>query len=96
MKKQKVKKLPVVDKDDRIIGMYVWNDIKQDHRKRDTFSLDEDGHFLVGAAIGLGMEDMARVELLVQRMYASYLVNVCRWLQNIGNGFFSRCLQTCS
>jgi len=65
MKRQRVKKLPVVDKDDRIIGMYVWNDIKQDHRKRDTFSLDEGGNFLVGAAIGLGIEDMGRVELLV-------------------------------
>src|SRR5215831_4604555 len=46
--------------------MWVWNDVKQDQRKRDLFSLDEEGHFLVGAAIGLGKEEMQRANLLVQ------------------------------
>jgi len=40
--------------------------VKQDQRKRDLFSLDEEGHFLVGAAIGLGNDDLHRAELLVQ------------------------------
>jgi IMP dehydrogenase len=52
MQKEKVKKLPVVASDDRLLGMYVWNDVKNDNEKRDFFSLDSDGHFLVGAAIG--------------------------------------------
>jgi len=39
--------------------------MKQDHRKRDLFSLDSEGHFLVGAAIGLGADDLHRSELLV-------------------------------
>eukprot|EP01097_Dermamoeba_algensis_P003964 TRINITY_DN2666_c0_g1_i2.p1 TRINITY_DN2666_c0_g1~~TRINITY_DN2666_c0_g1_i2.p1 ORF type:complete len:550 (-),score=135.62 TRINITY_DN2666_c0_g1_i2:176-1825(-) len=65
MKDQKVKKLPVVDKDDRLVGMYVWNDVKNDQRKRDLFSLDQKGNFLVGAAIGLGPEDLVRAKLLV-------------------------------
>lgn len=59
MKEQRVKKLPVVTKDDVLIGMYVWyvfvrkfltilrNDMKQDHHKRNLFSLDSEGHFLV-------------------------------------------------
>jgi IMP dehydrogenase len=66
MKDQKVKKLPIVDKDDMLKGMYIWTDVKKDKKKRDLFSLDEEGHFLVGAAIGLGKEDMHRAELLVQ------------------------------
>jgi len=66
MKESKVKKLPVVKEDDILIGMYVWNDVKQDKKKRDTFSLDDEGHFLVGAAIGLGPDDMHRIQLLVE------------------------------
>jgi len=66
MKESKVKKLPIVKKDDTLIGMYVWSDVKQDQRKRDYFSLDDEGHFLVGAAIGLGPEEMHRVDLLMK------------------------------
>jgi IMP dehydrogenase len=66
MKKQKVKKLPVVSASEVLVGMYVWNDVKRDQKKRDSFSLDSDGHFLVGAAIGLGKDDIPRSELLVQ------------------------------
>jgi IMP dehydrogenase len=66
MKDQKVKKLPIVDKDDKLVGLYIWTDVKKDKKKRDLFSLDEEGHFLVGAAIGLGSNDMRRAELLVE------------------------------
>lgn len=66
MSKQKVKKLPIVNKDGILEGMYVWGDVKNDHRKRTRFSLDEDGHFLVGAAIGVGEEGLRRAALLVE------------------------------
>ncbi|PRP81444.1 inosine 5'-monophosphate dehydrogenase, partial [Planoprotostelium fungivorum] len=66
MQTQRVKKLPIVSSTGVLIGMYVWNDVKQDQRKRDFFSLDNEGHFLVGAAISLGQEDMHRADLLVQ------------------------------
>jgi len=65
MKEKRIKKLLVVDSADKLKGMFVWNDVKQDQKKRDLFSLDEEGHFLVGAAIGLGIEDIARTQLLV-------------------------------
>ena len=39
MREHKVKKLPVVNNDDKLVGMYVWSDVKQDKRKRDYFSL---------------------------------------------------------
>lgn len=66
MQQKKVKKLLVVDKEDRLKGMFVWGDVKKDQRKREWFSIDEEGHFLVGAAIGLGPEDMERATLLVE------------------------------
>jgi len=66
MSKQKVKKLPVLDGDGILKGLYVWNDVKNDHRKRTRFSLDEDGHFLVGAAIGVGSEGLHRAQLLFE------------------------------
>jgi len=64
MKREKVKKLPVVNNDDVLIGMYIWNDVKRDQKQRNSFSLDNEGHFLVGAAIGLGKDDIIRAEAL--------------------------------
>lgn len=49
MKQQKVKKLPIVNKEGHLAGMYVWNDVREDQEKHNSFSLDEEGHFLVGA-----------------------------------------------
>jgi len=66
MKEKRVKKLLVVDNQDKLRGLFVWNDVKQDQKKKDLFSLDDEGHFLVGAAIGLGNDDISRAELLVQ------------------------------
>lgn len=66
MAKQKVKKLPVLDKNGILEGLYVWGDVKNDHRKRTSFSLDQEGHFLVGAAVGVGKEGMRRAQLLYE------------------------------
>jgi len=65
MREHKVKKLPVIDKEGHLKGLYVWNDVKSDQRKRNKFSLDDEGHFLVGAAVGFGEAEMERVDLLV-------------------------------
>lgn len=67
MSKRKVKKLPILDDEGVLQGMYVWNDVKSDQRKRERFSLDCEGHFLVGAAIGVGPADLERARLLVDR-----------------------------
>lgn len=64
MKQNKVKKLPVVDSQGHLRGLYVWNDVKSDQRKREKFSLDDEGHFLVGAAVGFAESEMERVDLL--------------------------------
>lgn len=65
MSKNKVKKLPVLDKNGILLGLYVWNDVRNDQRLHEKFSLDDDGHFLVGAAIGVGASDIARADLLI-------------------------------
>jgi len=65
MKEHKVKKLPVIDADHHLKGLYVWNDVKSDQRRREQFSLDDEGHFLVGAAVGFGETEMERVDMLV-------------------------------
>ena len=39
MTEHKVKKLTVVNNDDKLVGMYVWSDVTQDKRKCDYFSL---------------------------------------------------------
>ncbi len=66
MRSEHVKKLPVIDPDGHLIGLYVWNDLREDERKKEMFSLDSDGHFLVGAAIGVAEEEMHRVKLLIE------------------------------
>jgi len=66
MKEKKVKKLPVLDSDGTLAGLYVWNDVKNDQRKREQFSLDDEGHFLVGAAIGVGEDDFKRASKLIE------------------------------
>lgn len=65
MATNKVKKLPVLSSEGTLLGLYVWNDVKNDQRKREKFSLDKDGHYLVGAAIGVGPSELHRAELLV-------------------------------
>jgi IMP dehydrogenase len=62
----KVKQIPVINPDNELIGMYVWNDICDDQRKRELFSLDSEGHFLVAAAIGTGESEFERAKLLIE------------------------------
>tara|TARA_R110002050_G_scaffold39802_17_gene97769 strand:- start:515 stop:877 length:363 start_codon:yes stop_codon:yes gene_type:complete len=66
MRKEHVKKLPVVNQEGELRGMYVWSDVRSDEQKRESFSLDGEGHFLVGAAIGVGADDMDRVDKLIE------------------------------
>jgi len=67
MSKHKVKKLPILNKDGILLGLYVWNDVRNDQRLHEKFSLDDEGHFLVGAAIGVGPRDLQRADLLIDQ-----------------------------
>lgn len=64
MKAKKVKKLPVVDNEDNFIGMYTWKDIMKNESFKCKYSLDSDGKFLVGVAVGIGEKEKNRVDIL--------------------------------
>jgi len=74
MNQYRIKKLPIIDADDMLVGMYVWNDVREDNEKKDLFSLDDEGHFLVGAAIGFGQDDFERAKTLVYSAGCKLLV----------------------
>lgn len=64
MKEKKIKKLPILDEEGRLNGLYVWNDVKRNTATRSKFATDDEGHFIVGAAIGLDKTEEERVMLL--------------------------------
>jgi IMP dehydrogenase len=67
MKQRLVKKLPVVDpRTDQLLGMYVWRDVANNQRQVSSFSLDDNGNFLVAAAVGCGDAELKRARALVQ------------------------------
>jgi len=64
MAAQRVKRLPVVDAEGHLAALYVWRDLCQHAAQRAGYALDEEGHFLVAAAVSPQPSDWARVELL--------------------------------
>ena len=63
MIEKRVKKLPLVDIDGKLLGMYVWADVRRDKETRSEFSLDRDGRLLVAGAVG--PTDYKRVDALI-------------------------------
>ena len=63
--KNRIEKLPVVDKDDNLLGLITIKDIE----KTETYpysSKDEHGRLLVGAAVGTGPDTLERVAALLE------------------------------
>jgi hypothetical protein len=60
----------------------VWRDVSDDRLHTSTFVLDDEGHFLVGAAVGCGSAaELARARALVDggaRVLVMYVNNVYR------------------
>ena len=63
MREKRVRKLPIVE-DGGLVGLYVWKDVCAALRDAEA-ALDEEGHYLVGAAISSAESDMARVDALM-------------------------------
>ena len=74
MRRARVKKLPIIEEDGTLYGMYVWDDVMGIKKKREMFSLDQEGHFLVGAAIGVGEKEMERVDMLYRVLFFSFFL----------------------
>lgn len=62
--KYKVEKLPVVDKDGRLVGLITYKDIKK-IKNNPTASKDGKGRLLVAAAVGINSHSLETVEKLV-------------------------------
>jgi IMP dehydrogenase len=66
MVETKKKVLPLVDKDGKITGLYVFKDVQRIMAKNpDGYNLDKDGQLVVGAAIGVN--DDERLDLLIKK-----------------------------
>jgi len=64
-KKHKIEKLPLVDEEDRLVGLITSSDLVK-RSKYPQASRDEKGRLLVAAAIGVKEESVRRAELLVE------------------------------
>ncbi|MCS6904765.1 MAG: IMP dehydrogenase [Bacteroidia bacterium] len=65
LKKNKIEKLPVVDKQGRLVGLITYKDIL----KRKDYPLackDEIGRLRVGAAVGIAVDTLDRIEALIK------------------------------
>lgn len=62
--KHRLEKLPVVDKNDRLVGLITARDIVK-HEHHPAATKDSKGRLRVGAAIGVQANDMARAEALL-------------------------------
>lgn len=64
LQEYKIEKLPVVDKDNKLIGLITYKDIIK-MKERPNASKDELGRLRVAAAVGVGKDTFARMEALV-------------------------------
>jgi len=65
LQKHKIEKLPVVDKNNKLIGLITYKDI-QKYKQSPIACKDELGRLRVGAAIGITTDSMKRAEALVE------------------------------
>ncbi|MBN1650380.1 MAG: IMP dehydrogenase [Bacteroidales bacterium] len=64
LQENKIEKLPVIDKDKKLIGLITYRDIIK-IKERPNACKDDRGRLRVAAAIGIGGDSMARAEALV-------------------------------
>ena len=64
LKKHKIEKLPVVDENNVLIGLLTYKDITK-IKNNPNASKDEKGRLRVAAAVGVGMDTIAKVEKLM-------------------------------
>ncbi|MBK5286398.1 MAG: IMP dehydrogenase [Bacteroidia bacterium] len=65
LQKHKIEKLPVVDKNNKLIGLITYKDI-QKYKQSPIACKDEFGRLRVGAAIGITADSMKRADALVE------------------------------
>lgn len=64
LQKHRIEKLPVVDKEGKLVGLITYKDITK-IKDNPIASKDSKGRLLVAAAVGVGVDTLAKVEKLV-------------------------------
>lgn len=63
--KNRVEKLPIVDKDNKLVGLITIKDI-DNQLEYPNANKDQNGRLIVGAGVGVGEDTLTRIEALVQ------------------------------
>ncbi|PKF74692.1 IMP dehydrogenase [Chryseobacterium sp. PMSZPI] len=63
--KNRVEKLPIVDKDNKLVGLITIKDI-DNQLEYPNANKDQNGRLIVGAGVGVGEDTLVRIEALVQ------------------------------
>ncbi|NIF07936.1 IMP dehydrogenase [Chryseobacterium sp. Tr-659] len=63
--KNRVEKLPIVDKDNKLVGLITIKDI-DNQLEYPNANKDQNGRLIVGAGVGVGEDTLIRIEALVQ------------------------------
>lgn len=68
MRKNKKKVLPLLDQEKKLVGMYVFSDVKRIITGSSAqYNIDANGNLRVGAAVGVGDDAFERLELLAKK-----------------------------
>ncbi|MFC1682311.1 IMP dehydrogenase [Nanoarchaeota archaeon] len=68
MRKNKKKVLPLINEEKKVVGMYVFSDLKRIKiGSAKTYNVDKNNQLRVAAAVGTGEEALKRTEKLVER-----------------------------
>ncbi len=68
MQENRKKTLPLIDKNGKLIGLYIFSDVKRIMTDGSAvYNLDRNGNLRVGAAVGTGEDTLERVELLTKK-----------------------------
>ncbi len=62
MKKHKTSTLPVIDLNNKVVGLYLWSDLVRIHHEKSNYNVNEKGQLIVGAAISSGTDYLERIE----------------------------------
>lgn len=65
-KEFKVKRIPIIDHDDNIIGLVSFKNLMYFHNNKNIASLDPNGKLIVGGAIGVNGDYLERAEQLIE------------------------------
>lgn len=73
-KNYKIEKLPVVDKNNRLVGLITFKDITR-AKDKPLASKDEQGRLRVAAAVGTGYDTIDRIDALIQAQVDAIIID---------------------